>query len=146
MNMQDGMSDESLAQPVEEAPAIVEKPPKPRKVRMVTVRGITRTAASALVEWAEGGDLRRAYVPREAVQDGKVSEEDLELGAQVGVPWEDFFNRSPTPLELARALRLRGIFTLDDMRRGLPQARTVFAEMQGTQVIDLLKAAEEVEK
>ena len=50
MNMQDGMPDERLAQPVEEAPAIVEKPPKPKRMRMVAVRGITRTATSALVE------------------------------------------------------------------------------------------------
>lgn len=135
-----------MPEPVVEKPPVEPPKEKPAKIEQVPVRTISRTPSVALVQWADKSGPRRAYVPREAIADGEVSRDMLELGTQVGLPWEDYLKSAGMAAKeakgLAARLREHGIFTLDDMRRHLPQARQAFEEMAMARVIDLLKAAE----
>lgn len=124
-----------------------EAPPRRKPVKKINVRIITRRGATALVDWVDGDEPRRAYVPAELVQDGQVPEDELEAGAQVGVRWEEFIKGpAATPEDYANALRRHGIYTLEDMERNLLSARQAFWECATIRLGDLIKAVRRSEK
>ncbi len=91
--------------------AAAEPKPKPAPVP-VTVLGVQ--GQSALVEWADGGLPRRAYIPASAVKDGRASPVTLGRGVGYGAPWERLDH--PRAGQLATALRNRGVWTYEDLR------------------------------
>ena len=103
---------EELIQEVEE------KPKRPSKrVKKIPVSVITRKGESALVEWVEGEEIRRVFIPRDTISaDEKVEEDILSDGAPYGVEWEKVEFPEITSADLARSLRRSGIWTVEDLR------------------------------
>jgi hypothetical protein len=122
----------------------------PRKtvaVRVVAEKGgADSESPSALVEWLEGDDLRRCYVPATEIQGGKASKEALAAGIPYGVPWEDRLGDLPKALarKLGAELRRRGVWEKSDLN-DVKAVRAAIGATLGNIFTLLRKAAEEVE-
>lgn len=91
---------------------------KRRRRGGVVVQCLEREGESALVQWLDGEDARRCYVPADEIADGKVAKSTLDEGTPYGVPWEDVLDTSKfTPQNLARQLRKAGIWTRQDVEK-----------------------------
>lgn len=101
---------------------------------VLAVNIIEYRGESALVEFVDDSKLKRAIIPASEVKDGKVDAEILALGIPYGLPWEDLIKLQSTPERLADELRMRGIWTIDDMRR---HQSAVFGALQAVYGIDL---------
>lgn len=78
------------------------------------VRIIEQQGQSALVQYEDGGTLHRRYIPAEEIKRGKVEDEVLEAGIQYGIEWAERLDL-PTPVEVDRALKEKGIWTEEDL-------------------------------
>jgi hypothetical protein len=95
-------------------------PPPARSRDAVMVAIIKSKGDAALVQWMEGGALRRGYVPLSLVQDNQVEAEELRDAAPYGVAWERFLR--PAAVEIAEDLRREGIWTVRDLVSVNPRA------------------------
>ena len=116
------------------------KRPRPK---LIAVKPFPTNGPTTLVEWEAGNDLFRAYVPTEAVVNGKVSVDDLEAGAEYGVRWERFLTVSLTPLDLAKLFRRRGIWTLEDLKQKSVQVKIAPLEAVAFNIAELIRSVEE---
>lgn len=121
--------------PVEQAEAI-ESPRRTRPAPMVEVKVIVRNGPVVVVQWATKDDVARAWVPAEAVQNGKVSQQTLQEGQPYGVRWEEFLVRVE-PVDVARALRRQNIWTVTDLALRLSDA----VNIMNRPLLDVLRAA-----
>ena len=136
---------EELIQEVEE------KPKRPSKrVKKIPVSVITRKGESALVEWVEGEEIRRVFIPRDTISaDEKVEEDILSDGAPYGVEWEKVEFPEITSADLARSLRRSGIWTVEDLRLNPNLAISAIKSIYRVDLAALnkfAKALEEVKK
>ena len=122
--------------------------PKPkRKPKLVAVRVVDRRAANAvLVEYQVEDDFARCWLPPAVVSDDKVSEDDLEKGIPYGVDWAKYITlANPSPQDIARELRARGVWTVQDT--GKPNAvYRAFAGAIKFQMNDMLRRAGKAEE
>jgi len=109
-----------------------------REVRIVEARG-----KSALVEWEDGGRLRRAFVPAKEVVDGACPAGVLEEAPAYGVPWELVDLSAVTPEAVAEQLRRRGIWTPADLRAKDRVLIRIATDAIGDAVWRAAKAAEQ---
>ena len=92
---------------------------KPVAVKVVALRG-----ESALVEWTDGDDVRRVYVPFEKIENDKCPQDVLEAGIPYGAPWEELITfPDAIPQTIAKQLRRAGIWTSADIERHIPSAQ-----------------------
>jgi hypothetical protein len=105
-------------------------------VTIIEARGET-----FLVEYNAGG-LKRAIIPGSEVKDGQADVEILALGIPYGLPWEEMVNLQATSELLAQELRIRGIWTIDDMRRNQPVVYGALQAVYGLDLAGLINAAE----
>jgi len=124
----------------------VREPRKAGKAKLVPVTVVRVTGESALVEYAERGEPRRATIPASLVQDGKAEDETLEAGVPYGVPWERLETAKVTPASIARALRNAGVWTCDDLRTKQMAAVGALQAAYGVDVGKLNKFATEFAK
>ena len=109
-----------------------EAPPPVRPKNAVAVTIIKSRGDAALVQWLEGGALKRGYVPLSLVREGQVEAEELRDAAPYGVEWARFLR--PEAVEIAEDLRREGIWTYQDLVSVNPRAafaryaETLFAE------------------
>lgn len=92
-----------------------EKPKK--KVDAVPVTVIAHHADASLVQWVDKGGLRRAYVPDNVINSGKVLQDELDAGVEYGLPWDSLLNKNilVESSRIGAALRNNGIWTLEDL-------------------------------
>jgi len=110
------------------------------------VKLVSRKGQAALVEYLEGGALRRCVVPLSLLSDDEVAPEALERGLPYGLPWEELLRLATTPEAVAQELRRRGIWTLADLR-ACPQAAVgALQSCYGVDRAALLRAAEHFDK
>lgn len=103
-----------------------------RKPKQVAVKVVAQKDQSALVEWAAGDDVRRAYVPAGKIEGGRCDLETLEAGIPYGAPWEDLVDLSGlTPQAVARQLRRHGIWTRADIERNMQGAQRAINRATG---------------
>ena len=108
------------------------------KDRKTHVRVVSRAPKTALVEWDSGKGLRRATVPaHEVSQEGDVSRSVLDAGLPHGVAWEDVKLTGFPARDLAEALRVRGIWTADDLSRNQRAALGVLQSLYGISLATL---------
>lgn len=89
--------------------------PEPEQApALVAVRVVESKNKVALVEWLEGDEQRRAYVPATEVTPRGVTADVLEAGEPYGVRWEVLIAPG-TPQAIAKALRQQGIWTVSDL-------------------------------
>jgi len=87
------------------------RPPARTGVKVLEQRG-----ESALVEWNDGGIVRRVYVPAQEIESDQCPKRILEAGIPHGVPWEEVVDVSQfTPQALAYELNRAGIYTRSDV-------------------------------
>jgi hypothetical protein len=108
----------------------------------VDVKIIRYQGRAALVECVDKGVPRRFVVPREAVDGGSVSPEELALGIEYGEPWEELWTPQVTPEAVATALRRRGLWTVEDLRREPGKAVAALQSVYGLDLSTLLAIAE----
>jgi hypothetical protein len=119
---------------------------KEPKKQYITVIIIEQRGESALVQWSQDGDLRRAYVPLDEIKDDKCAESVLSAGLSHGVPWEDLIDASRlTPEIIAKELRRRGVWTSADIEASLQQAQRAINEATGVTPASLHNLARQYE-
>ena len=119
---------------------------RPRRKPPVSVQVLERHNKSVLVQWNEGTntkpDIKRGIIPREMVVDGMVARATLDAALTYGEDWATVF---PTltiePEAMSKALRARGVFTLDDLARGSNVVQRVLFELCG--IRDIVRKAKE---
>lgn len=108
----------------------------------VAARLIERSGEVALVEWDEGDDWRRAYVPATELTPRGVTASVLAAGVPYGVRWESVIGL-PTPQQLGRALRQQGIWTADDLARRMTDANQALLRVSLDSLRRAVRAAKE---
>ena len=116
--------------------------PKAKKAQPVPVRVVGEKGHSALVQWRGEHGPRRAYVPREAVDGGRVDADVLGKGIEYGVAWERYLDLSFVTAEvLAGKLRKAGLWNLDDLQLNDRQIIQIGTNLIGQAVWDAANAA-----
>lgn len=107
----------------------------------VPVRIVHRKGPDALIEWLDGDEVRRATVPAAEIS-SESTHPDPGSGAPYGLDWESLVVFEATPARLARELRRRGIWTLDDLRARPNDAIGALQTVYGLDFTALVRAAE----
>jgi hypothetical protein len=105
------------------------------------IKVIREQGQAVLVECVDNGVPRRYIVPREAVDGGSVSPEELALGIEYGEPWEELWTPQVTPEAVATALRRHGIWTVEDLRQEPGKAVAALQSAYGLDLSTLLTLA-----
>ncbi|MGD8499011.1 MAG: hypothetical protein PVJ86_00095 [Phycisphaerales bacterium] len=123
------------------------KPEKKQpKKQHIIIDIIEQRGESALVEWPQGGDLRRAYVPVSKVKDAKCDEDVLNAGLPYGTPWEELIDASRlTPAIIAKELRRRGVWTSVDIEASLSRTQRAINQATGLTPASLHNLARQYE-
>jgi len=79
------------------------------------VKTIKTDGGLTLIEWIEEGQPYRAWVPAGDVVNGECVYP--ERGIPYGVDWSQWVTLQLDPVQLDRALKQRGIWTPDDLKR-----------------------------
>lgn len=110
------------------------------KVRIISQRG-----ASALVEWFDGEQSRRAYVPAGSLTalpaPGDYACAVLDQGIPYGLPWADLVRLTVSPEAVEAELHRHGLWTAEDLARRPREAQAAFAALYAHDVAALLRAA-----
>lgn len=104
---------------------------KERKPKRIAVKIIAQKDLSALVEWEAEGDLCRAYVPADKVEDGQCGEDVLAAGIPHGVPWEDVLPETPPREAVGKQLRQHGIWTCADIEKNIQGVQRAINQTTG---------------
>lgn len=88
---------------------------------MVKVEVIRKKGQAALVQWVEGGSVRRGSIPLDALQGDMVDQKMLQMAIPAGFPWASIIELSVTPQIIEENLHRVGIWDLDDLLKN-PQA------------------------
>ena len=106
------------------------KEAKVKRRKTLPVRVVEKKGKSALVEWDEGDDQRRGFVPVKEIEGGKCGEDGLGAAIPYGAPWEQFIDLSELNAEtLARNLRRLGVWTADDLERNPKALRQALGDV-----------------
>lgn len=104
------------------------------KVLVMPIRVIARISDTCLVEWIEGGSVKRGLVPLELGDKETLTKAEIEAAVPYGVPWEELVKPQATAEALAKHLRNSGIFTYEDAVRN---TSIVLGAIQATYQVDL---------
>lgn len=83
---------------------------------VTSVKVIYEKGKTVLVEWFDDGMPVRGWLPWNKVNSGVVETRELDWAQPYGLPWEDLIELRATPREMAKSLRNRGIWTIEDIR------------------------------
>jgi len=83
----------------------------------VAVRIIEFRGKSALVQVIDNGIPRRYLVDNTRIKDGEVSSGVLKKSPEVGEEWAEMVEFRGTPDDLDRIMRIRGLFTREDIAK-----------------------------
>ena len=92
------------------------------KVTILESRG-----PSLLVEWTQDERTYRAILPKDAIRDGEIDDEEAAKGIAYGLDYEQLIAITVTPEQIATALRARGYWTVEDLERNWDKVQRVFA-------------------
>jgi hypothetical protein len=128
-----------------------EKKPRTRKL-IEGVGIIAKEGESALVQWNDGGALKRGYVPAgEVSADGKCPADVLSASIPHGALWEEILEeilrtRPLTADAFATSLRAHGIWTAEDVERNPRGAQRAINAIVGVTIGALRRAAQKNEE
>jgi len=113
------------------------------KSNRIKVKVVQRNNQASLVEWiTEDGDLRRATVPSAVIINGACDSAELEYGIPYGVAWEQLITaRDDFAPRLARELRRRGIWTVEELEANPNAVLGAIQAAHGVDLAVLLRAA-----
>ena len=124
---------------------------KPRKPKRVTVQVVGKHGKAMIVEsCAKGLDPVRLVVPSHVIEyrgdDATLSEDDLDACIPYGADWEKHLEITVTAETIAKMLRKRGIWTIEDFGKRFLQARQGTLSLIMQDVMRMFKAAEKENK
>lgn len=122
-----------------------EEPTNISEPTLVKVKVIRRRGESALVEWLDGEQQKRATIPVTAVVDEFVAVALLEAGVPYGLPWAELVQPEATPEAIQAALYRVGVWTVDDLRQNPQLALGALQRVYGVDLSALMRAAKEYE-
>ena len=102
----------------------------------------------ALVEYSQDDMPKRVWVPSDKLNGNKVSKDVVRCGVEYGLPWELLLSDSAvTPNakaahDLARILRLNGIWTLSDVTGNTAMVQGVVRRITSAIVANLIRSAQ----
>ena len=106
------------------------------------VKIIARDGHSALIEWVDNGKLYRGILPIASIRgDSYVTKTELKRAAPYGTPWEEVVILKATSEQLAQNLRMRGIWTGQDVYDQPEQTQSAIMATYGLDYHTLLKIA-----
>jgi hypothetical protein len=123
-----------------------EKKTEKKKVKHIIIQVVEQRGQSALVEWPQEGDLRRAYVPVDAISNAKCDEDVLNAGLPYGVPWEDLIDASGLmPEAIGKELRRLGFWTAVDIEKSIQGTQRAINKATGLTPASLHTLAKQYE-
>jgi hypothetical protein len=116
------------------------------KVTPTKVQIILRKSEYAVVQWDDGVTLQRAWVPsiqfKHVDTGGWAEMEKPEEWPPYGESWSQLFELSqPTPEMLDRELKLKGIWTIQDLQAHPDKARGALMKIYGLDMQTMLNTA-----
>jgi hypothetical protein len=113
------------------------------------VRTVRQSGEASLIEYErDDRSIGRVYVPTSLVTGEEIDPAVVEMGVPYGLPWEELLDQRVTPeaRAAADALRRRGIWTGDDLRRNPNEAAAVLITAYRGWLHRLLAVSEEFDK
>ena len=105
---------------------------------MNTVKVLRRKNGLALVEWIVSDDAKRSWIPEADLLGDLGTTANVDYPEQGipfdGIPWEEIIVLAASPETVAKELRRRGIWTMEDLRAWPDEAR---AAIQAASRLDL---------
>lgn len=106
---------------------------------MTKVRVIRQEGSAAIVEYRTDGDVRRAIVPTESVYSNECDDDTLCAGVDYGVDWPSVVEIKANSSDVARQLRLRGIWGWEEAQCDMTEARAAFVAAFEKDIQDFLR-------
>lgn len=126
----------------EEKETFTRKAPRP-----VAVKIVARKGKSVLVEWPEGDDLRRGFIPVDKLDGQTVDPGVLGKAIPYGVPWAELVDMSAaTPADFQAEMHRHGIWTRADLEAKPKVLRTILFNITGINLGALHGAAKKHEQ
>lgn len=117
------------------------------KPRMISVTTIAHLGLSALAQWMDGENPKRAFVPANAVSNDECSVEVLSAGIPYGAQWEQFIKPvTISPDDIANSLRCAGFWTTQDVERNPTSAQSTVNKAIGVNISLICRAARNAER
>lgn len=103
---------------------------------MTKVKVIQRSAQSALVQWRDGEERYRSFVPLRELKGDQV--EAPELGISYGEDWAALITATVDPKRIDQELKRSGIWTIEDLRARVDVAQGAINRVVSEILNDLL--------
>lgn len=118
---------------------------KPRTPKRIKVRVVGKYGKGVIIERVVSGEPVRAIASVKALEyrgdDVLISRDDLDACIPYGVDWEKHLKITFVAEDVARMLRKRGIWTLEDFKARFVQARQGAFSMIAQDLMQMFKAA-----
>lgn len=114
---------------------------------MICVSVVASKGASSLIQWDNDGVLSRAFVPSNAVIDGKCKKSVINASVPYGSHWEEFIQDILIPGEIvADALRKAGFWTFHDIELNVNGAQSAINKAVGVNAATICRLARNSER
>ena len=109
-----------------------------KKTKKLAIRLVQKAGEAGLVEWVDGADWKRAYIPLDEVA-VKVDETVLDAGIPYGLEWNKIKPKQLDPLDLQNQLRKAGIWTAEDLAHNPQAASLALLEFAGANLTAIIE-------
>ena len=99
--------------------------------KKVTVEAISIKDKTTLVQYLDGGTLRKVYIPTSKFVKGKVEESVLQKGVPYGLAWDKVELPEITGEEISAELHKHNIWTAEEYRRNPNGVRAAINHLYG---------------
>mgnify|MGYP001062056061 CR=1 FL=1 len=111
------------------------------------MRIVGKEGNAMIVEYSEGGVIRRCLLPKETIRayGRSIPRDILSRGIEIGIDVEEAFDRItvPTSTEILNGVREQGFWTRDDVLGNVSRFRLAIASAIAEQVSQILRGVRE---
>jgi len=113
-----------------------------RILNSVKVKAVESLANNvSIVTYKEGRHVARVMVPSDQIEEGEISQDSLEEGVTLWVPWATYFSSRISPTEIERGFQRAGIWTVKDLRERWKKAEAVLGRIFHRMLVKALQKA-----
>jgi hypothetical protein len=102
---------------------------KTKQPKLIPVRVVSQTGASATVEWFVKGAVKRGTLPIEKVTGDKLDQELLDAAVPYGIPWAEMAIKSYTGEQFQDAMYKADLWTDEQVRKNAQKVIGVLQEL-----------------
>ena len=115
-----------------EEPRVYEAEEKKETSHLVSVNLLASQQKTALVQYEDGGNQYRTYVPKKLISaDSKVELNVLKKGMRHGLPWDEVKLPTVSGDQLAAELHKHNVWTAEDFRSNPNGVRAAINQLYG---------------